>query len=449
MGRFKATWAFAFLVILMVVYVVWDFTEFKKLGDIQEGEVMLTEFGPESVTKLEVLNKNKISIELKGEDCLILEPVNDHCDLQAVETFIGNLSPLKGQKVLDSKELESKREEFGLNPTEGTQVTWTLNGGKSQSILIGSKNTFDGSYYVLMNDVYVVDRKVAQLTNKGLEQFRSRTLWRGPSEIQKITSISQNQNNQFELERKDSKWVLKNPSADHEVSEKRIEEWIEQVRKIKGVKVHDDVKSKTSSKVATFKFNDSYQIDFFNENDVFFGSEDASSRRVEIPKERLKKILVPKSYFYDVYKPFTFPLEKVSEVEFKEPSRNLKFIKSDQEWAPRPAIKDFDEGQLTLFFQKLLQLEVANFDGLHESMKFKPKGSLLLKDSQGNTVFEMIWGQSFKSPDGPFVLDSLTLVKLSTQKGVVTVLDTQLVDLLQTSFTKKDQTESEKHDHVH
>src|SRR5690606_18369523 len=117
--------------------------------------------------------------------------------------------------------------------------------------------------------------------------------------------------NKFTLELSDSKWNLEQGDPSRDFSEQRFQDWFTEFKKIKGTKVWDEKKDLKAQTPLVFRFNEDYLVEFFKGKDVFFIKDSAHPRIIEIPAERLKRVLVPKSYFYDHEKPFRFPLEQV------------------------------------------------------------------------------------------------------------------------------------------
>lgn len=451
MKNFKTTWIFGALVIALAAYVFWDFTEQKRGVELGEGEVLINEFAPSEIQKLEISkNKGAVTIELEGGQCHITSPVKDLCDTVSVQSVLNTLTPLAGRKVMATTELDSKKSEFGLDDDEMTKISWTLKNGQSSSLKIGSKNTFDGSYYVLKENLYVAERAVGQLTNKGLDQLRNKKLWRGPEEV---TSFS---TGDFTLTLRDGQWTMQPSPESFEIDDERVTAWIQDVKRLEGTKVLDQKPDSISSTpVMEAKFNgQNYSLQILEGKGALYGTESETSRYVEIPRERLTKIIVPANYFYDGKAPFQFDLERVSQLSVSKGKEKLEFKKEEREWVYKGEKKGFDEDKLPLFFQDLKGLEAQTFAAAGNS--FSAKGKITMMDSKEQVVYELTIGDDYRPKEGPFKGESLKLAKVKGYGQIFAAPKANLDKVLNFNFFEnaaeppaKESSEGAHHGHNH
>jgi|GEM_PF-3388168 hypothetical protein len=425
MKRFKTTWIFAVIVIAFCAYVFWDFTEQKKKDTLDPGEVRLTEFSIGDVKSLTLTKENTpIQIDRSDKVCRITAPLQDLCDVVSVEGVLTAISPMSGRQVVKAAELKPE-EDYGLSDPKATEISWELkNGGKSQ-IKIGTKNSFDGGFYVLKDGVvYVVDRSVGQASNKGLEQLRSKTLL--PLTLEDVVKIS---SDSFHFEKQGEGWAFAKKQT-YPVAAEKVEDWWEDFKRLKATKVTDE-KPKLSTKPAehfSLTAKDGvHSVDFYRQGkDLYVATESSQKKYFEIPESRLKNLLVGASHFYDGKAPFQFPLERVSRAELTVAGKTTVFLKKEKKWESKDPL---NEEALTSFFHKLSQLEAKSFDGPAKA-RFSAKDQLRLLDSSKKLVFGLQWGDKFGK-------ENLQAVRVTGKPEIFGVSESQLKELLAVDFFSK------------
>lgn len=442
MKAFKSTWIFGLLVVALGVYVIWDFTELKRADDLSEGEVRLTGgFAPEKVKVLEIeKGGNKLRAEITSDRCDLVVPVKDLCDEGAVYSLLSNLSSLRAQEVKEVGDSSN----YGFDDAAATKISWTLDDGTQKSVVIGSQNTFDGGFYISSESkVYVSDKMTGQLTNKNFSILRDHKVWRGPEELKSLSV--RGPESKFSLKQDQDSWVFEDKKEDLKPS--LVKEWISSLKNLKATEVLDQFK--TSDRPDwTFEINGGeYDIQFFSSREQFYVRESGSERVLIVPGQRLKKLLVGKSYFYDPNKPFKFSLERVSWVDVLKGKESFKFVKEGQEWK-MPSGK-VTEAQLTQFFQRLLSFKARSFEGLQNHLNFKPHGHVSLKSSSEETLLQFEWGQEYKEIKGPFAGESLIVIKVSGIQNKLGVSKSDLEQLLSPFFPAKHIEEEGSHGHHH
>ncbi len=445
MTKFKSTWAFAIFVIALGAYVFWDFTEQKMQDDLAQDEVYLNEFSTADIKKLTVQKEdNTIELEWVDQDCQILSPIQDRCDTTSVDSLLNALSPLRGRKVMSGSEAQEKQSQFGL--ANSTKIQWTLKNGSQSSLEIGSVNSFDGGYYVLKADLFVVDRAAGQMTNKGLSELRSKVLWRGPEDLIEVSIQMRESKSSFQLSKVDDEWKVVPESQEFGSDSERIKNWIEGFRNLKGSDVFGEKPAEIKSQpIYTVQAGDQ-TYDFYAVKEQYFGNRNGSASWIAIPKERLTRVLVPRTYFFDGKKPFQFQLERVSKVEIRNGKTQHDFKKKDQNWVSEEG--ELKEEKLQSFFQDLKNLEIKTYDVSH-SKGFANSKRISLLDSNGQPVFEIQWGDAFKGLGGPFEGDSLLPVRIKNYSGILSVLEPQFKDIVEMDFFNAEKDEVHNDDHVH
>lgn len=442
MKAFKTTWIFGLLVVALGVYVIWDFTELKRVDDLSEGEVRLTgSFAPEKVKVLKIeKGESKLRAEIDSDRCELVVPVKDLCDEGAVYSLLSNLSSLRAQEV----KRVSDSSNYGFADEAATKISWTLNDGTQKNIVIGSQNTFDGGFYIsLDNKVYVSDQMAGQLTNKNFAILRDHKVWRGPEELKSFSV--KGPESKFSLKKDEDSWVFEDKKGDLKSS--LVKEWISSLKNLKATEVLDQFKA-SGRPDWTFEINGGeYAIQFFSSREQFYVRESGSKRTLVVPGQRLKKLLVGGSYFYDPNKPFKFSLERVSWVDVIKGKESFKFVKEGQEWE-MPSEK-VTEAQLTQFFQRLLNFKARSFEGLQDHLRFERKGLVFLKSSDGETLLQFEWGQEYKEIKGPYAGESLVVVKVSGVQNRLGVSKLDLEQLLSSFFPVERKEEEGAHGHHH
>jgi len=390
MKSFRSTWILGLVVVGLVAYVIWDFTEQKKADPLDPGQVRLTDF---SLDQLKQLKVGDVELSFDGESCRILRPVEESCDNEIISSFVTLLGTLRAREVLKGADLnQERRKEFGLEEDQSLRISWELKSGEKSLISVGTKNSFDGGYFFEKGDVFLLDREVAQLTNKKLNEFRNKVPWSGPDEIQSVEVVARQSGRSFSMKKEESGWVWGSEQP-FPLSDSKVNDWLDSVKKMKATNVFDEKPPEVgSSPNWKFVFNglkDS-SAELFESGDLIFVREANSSKFYQFPKQRLSSVLKEREDFFDPKAPFEFPLEKVTLVELKLGGKDLRFLKENGKWSSAQKKEQFQEDQLVNFFEALKKVEAQKFyQKAPSGLKFDQKVSL--KDSSGKLLLELNW----------------------------------------------------------
>lgn len=445
MKRFKSTWLFGILVLILAAYVFWDFTEQKKSSaSLEKGEVQITDFSTGNIKQIEILKGSEsVLLHFDGSECQIEKPQKEKCDELVVQPFLDQLSSIKGRQVLNKEELSNRKEEFGLAHPLVT-IKWKLSEGDEGELSLGEKNSYDGSFYLQRKDLYIVNSSYGQLTNKTFSDLRSHVIWQGPDSIQnlKIKGLKDG-SLELSLNQKGS-WDLTPSPAPYIVDKSKVEEWVQFIKSMRSNEILDEDPGLTP--LVQYHFNDSsYIFEILKEkSNAFFIKEKSAQKFFKLSPEQYQKLNPSIEDFFDGRAPFQFPLEKVTDLFIQNEGYKIHFRKSGSSWqnvGPKENQSEKDslkEQDLSTLFQRILALEAQGFQS--SKAKFS-RHQILLKDSSDHVLFQMSWGGDKKSEQ--------QLVQIQGFAQAFQVSTHQLNEILKLFDPSVVNKESFEHDHHH
>ncbi|HAG90599.1 MAG TPA: hypothetical protein DCL41_01935 [Bdellovibrionales bacterium] len=429
MKSFKGTAFFFLFVVVMGLYVFWDFTEQKSKEPMAPGEQRLTDFNLSLIQKLKV---NQLELSFDKGKCELIQPLKTKCDSTVVAQYVDTLGGLKGKKILEAKDLnEEKKSEFGLGEKALSQISWELNDGSKNSIKIGSENSYDGGFYVEMGDLYLVDRRAGGLTNKSLTEFRNKAPLEGVSEIKELFFKDFREHKDFSIVKEDGVWKW-GKEEDFPLSSKAAENWVKALLIMKSTGVVDGQKMGAGDFQMDLKTDvGEIHLSFQGEGEAVRVQRDHGDPIFEFPQVRMDSVLLDQYQLFDRKAPFEFSLEKVVSVKLQRGSEKLEFKKEGTEWTSSQLGEKFKESDLVDLFQKIQSLEVEHYIPRNLKNKIK-KNHLEFFDGSGKSIYSIWWD----TDQAPYVESQLASARTEKQNWSYGIKKENLIALDQLKFKK-------------
>lgn len=449
MRKFAPTWILTVVVALVAGYTFYEYKHAE--GDLEEalGERPAFTLKRENIDDLTFKSKDEtIVLHKDGDDWKMKLPVQDLADESAIEGFLFSLTTQKLKTFLPDDEAKAvKWSDYGLEPP-GTTVELGAKGAREE-LQVGTKNAFDGSYYVRQKDeVLLGDRGLARLVERTASSFRSRHLWREDDgvELESVTVSADSGKEKFSFTKtpaagdkdaaaKSPVWTM-TPKPDYGVDSGKVAAWIE---KVEDLLPNDFIKEGITSadKKNDLLVKPSYvvAIDFKKKDgkaghwELTLGQDKAgdvylyTDQRPTIYKTSttsLDAIRVPKAYFRDSHEPFAFPIEPAREIRVRTDKTNHSFKKTDSGWAlaGEDGKSQLNQEKLVQLLQNIRNLEAVEF-GPVGSKGFKTQPQVEVRGDNDKVLFRLAWGDGYKSKTPWNKGANLRFVKTNLNPGVM------------------------------
>ena len=449
MRPFQPTIIATVVVAALAAFSIYDY---KKNGEISNDtkageQKTLFKLVKEDVQKI-VLTRPAEGVELVrvGQEWRVTKPLEDLAETGAIESFLYLALAQKGKVFRGPDDGTPNWAEFGLDPGLGSIELQ----GRDEAIkvLVSSKNAFDGSYYLRLNDeVLLGDRGMAQIADRQANSFRSRRLWRKddvPIQSVEVELDYLGVKKKMKLTVEASQWKL-TPAVAFPLDHERIDHWVKRMQNlIPSEIVKDEITEETKKEFLLSKPSMIVKLNFGDQGGESWTLTVGQDRAEEVfvytdvrptiyksGTAALRQIRAGPEFFRDGRAPFKFEMEKVTQVEVSQPQFNHLFKKDVNDWAFAGDDKTVkvDPEKLKGFFQNLGTLEAHEFV-TGRPAGFKPTHRAVLKDAQGKVVYEVSWGGAHKSslPQNQGI--PLQLVKASLSDSLVAVPAEKLAALL-------------------
>lgn len=166
-----------------------------------------------AVDKIELNSpKGKVTLEKKGSEWFLTDPVNYRADQASVASVINQSKHLIVKEIVSSN--PGKQSIFQVDST-GTAVTIYQNGRQHAQFVVGKPGQNYSETYVRKersNDVVVVQGALTYSFNKAAKDWRDKTVSNVPKETIKEIAY-QYSGEKFSLVMKDSVWMIGNDKA--------------------------------------------------------------------------------------------------------------------------------------------------------------------------------------------------------------------------------------------
>lgn len=449
MKNFKSTWIMFGAVALLAAYTFYEFKHSEEDGDTAHSEKRLFWLLRDDLQEFELTSKGATSVVRKsGDTWMLVKPVEDLAEASAVEGFIFSLLSQKGKQFQSADDIKNgKASDYGLDPVVSKI---TLKGkGKTETLEISSKNTFDGQYYVRSNgdkELLIGDRALAQLVEREPSSFRSRKIFRESEDVKQIEiTIDGEFKDHYALKREGEKWLM-TPDPGFPIDSVKTNVWMQ---KIQGMMPSAIVaETLTDSDRENFLLKKPSMIVRMDGWELNVGQDKAedvfvtTNKRSTVYKTSVTQIdpvRVPKIYFRDGHLPFKFDVELVREIEIHADTVQLTAVKKDNEWILKTPEKDreLDQDRLINLIQTIHSFEAQEFLTSEAGKGFPSTAQIVLKDTAGKPLYSLAWGGEYK-PKFEFNKGyTFRFVRTSNSKEIVGLPKEKLDRLVESGIIKK------------
>lgn len=457
--KFSATWVLAILVGALAAYTFYEYRQAAEDGGMAENERRAFDFKPEQVRELKITRGATVERFLKdGANWRMKEPVEDLAETSSVDGFLWGLV---GQRLATFRDEESRGiswSEFGLEQP-AMRLDVTTQDGRTQSLAIGTKNAFDGSFYVRQGDeLFLTDPGLAHIKDRPAGALRSRRLWRGvevPVESAEVV-FSGRGGLSYKITKQDGKWVIE-PKPPFSVSDEKVESWIDALRIFSPADIVSE--DAANAPPAIFKVTLNFKRDGKPAAwTLSMNSESASGTVLVHSTSRptlyragdsaVARLRVTPEYFRDGRAPFAIPVEQVRSVEIRAGELRRTFVRDDGVWSLAPVSKargespdvgdwELDGDRLVTLMQTVSGLDAAEFLPRAPASSGIGEPQFVARDKDGETLFELAWGREYKAREAFNRSSALIYTKTNLEKEVMGVVKERLDKLIDPTIIKR------------
>jgi hypothetical protein len=238
--NFRGTLVFTLLVIAVSVFTY--FQVFKKGNEEKEQkekDSQLYKMKIEDVARIEMVRGlEQVQMEKKGEVWLMTKPLADKADASAVKNFLETLLRERTSGDIEQSETSDPKI-FGLDQPSFKIKLVTAGQPNGEEVIFGSVKAYDGSEYIQFagqKKVFLASSYLGAMLNKKADDFRNKNLY--TSAITDVDHIKILGLEIVELKREKDTWSMIQPkSFDLPVSREAVQNFLDQVRNIKGTDI--------------------------------------------------------------------------------------------------------------------------------------------------------------------------------------------------------------------
>ncbi|MCB0355584.1 MAG: DUF4340 domain-containing protein, partial [Bdellovibrionales bacterium] len=247
MKSFNTTFIFALLVALLGGVAYWDLQRSKEQEQSQlELTKALPHWQQDQVSEIKIVNhdNNEIHLLKKDSSWQVLKPIEDEGDNSSIDGMISSLISDKLKKLNLSEPPDLMK--YGLD--ESKNYIEISSGESKKKILISSKKTFDGQYYLKYasdNNVYLASSTWNQWLNRKVNELRNKKLFTDQERVRKLTVI--NGKNKMTFEKQDLTWVVNGDKA-FKADQNKVSTLVSSVQNFRASDVVAEEKSKDQLK---------------------------------------------------------------------------------------------------------------------------------------------------------------------------------------------------------
>lgn len=449
MKGFRGTWIMMGVVALLVAVTLYEYKTAEDDEREAKGERRLFYLLRDDLEEIELTSKGHTTVVRKeGKDWKLVKPVEDLAEPSAVEGFVFSLLQQKGKEFQTDKQAkETKFAEFGLDPVVSTIKV--RGKGKTETLDVSSKNTFDGQFYVRSNGetrVLVGDRALAQILEREPASFRSRRIYREEGEVKVIEAqIDAGVKDSYTLKRDKEQWVM-TPDPGFPVDTVKANQWMQKVQGLMPTEVvsetlGEDEKAKFLLKKPSLHVKmDAWEVTLgqdLSEDVYLFTNKRSTVYKAQAAAADL--IRVPKEYFRNGTIPFKFELEMVREIDVNFDKLKATFVKKESTWVLKTERKgeQLNADKLVNLIQSVQTLEAQEFLGAHKGGGFPAAPQIVMKDGAGKVIYSLAWGGEYKPKYAYNKGYTFRYVKTSASQEIIGLPKEKLDRLVDSGLIKK------------
>lgn len=208
MRQFKSTLIFAFIVLLLGLASYWEFNKSEEDNlKKEEQSKALPLWDKDQVTEFKIVNEGKeLHLVKKDSHWQITAPVQDEADSSSVNSMLSSMITDKLTKLEVEGNLDATQ--YGLNEAQRF-FEFLSSSDKKKRIILSSKKTYDGKYYLKYGDsdeVYLASSTWDQWLRRSVNELRNKKIFKDEEKIKKLV-ITQGKK-ALRIENVDSQWLL-------------------------------------------------------------------------------------------------------------------------------------------------------------------------------------------------------------------------------------------------
>ncbi len=439
--KFKSTWIFAALALALGAYIY--LVEIKKAQNdeaTKEANERIINAESDKVKAVELVNpKGKIKLEKDDKGAWqITEPVHDLADDYGVSSLLTSATTEKYDEVVAEGDADLKP--FELDKPK-MSMALTLKDGSVKKVSFGSEGAIRGKIYLQRDaekKVLYGNSALKNQVDKSLKDLRDKKIFRKTSsDISQISLKYHKKDGDFKivLDKKKSEWFM--AGSDSEKSDSETVQGL--LTAIENLRANDfaSEKSDDASEMKQFGLSDpeiiiqlagegaksleTLKFSPKKDNNVYV-SIGSTKTVYQIFASSSEQFVHKADDFRDKRSAFLFNKDDIGEIILKTGLVDVDLLKKGENWdlaQPNPQ-KQVSQIQVTTFIDKLTTLKVSEFlDGEKPQGLNPPKGSVILMDKSGKSLFTMRWGEGTKSKKSYFVQPNKSKDVYGVEKSLV------------------------------
>lgn len=459
MKHFKGTFLLLLVVIAFGAYIY--FVEFKQAEEekkVKEMAEKLFPFDTKGVTAIKIKNSfGDFELEKKGDDWHLTFPLADSADQTSLTTLVNNMGTAKFDSVV--VEGEANLAEFGLNDPK-TSIT-LISPDKTTKILVGDNAALSGKMYVKRDGedkVLFSNSSFKTFIDKSLKDLRDKRVFRkGRNHIAGV-ELRRRGKPEVKLGLIDGKWNImgdKNEIADQEAVNKFLGA-LDNLKATRFASEGGKASGKNRSKFGlnwprtTLVFFDkaNKEIDtvvISKKKGKYYSHVEGNAPIYEVAETNILGFEKGLNDFRDKTAPFKLNKDNIKEISMKTGVVEVDLVKNGNQWDLKLPKDDkiVSQIQVNNLLDKVSQLKVAEFLGSEKPKGLsRPKGALMLKDSDGKVVMDIVWGAKTKSKKSYYTKTNTFDAPFGVATSELDTLPGQT--LLETKEAKSDSSPKEK-----
>ena len=395
-----------FFSLLVLALGAWAFYEYRKSRTEEEREIQESVFFQKKLEELKSfrIQTEDTDLELveEGKNWLVKSPIEDLADFSEVSRWFDEIQNQKVQKIEIDGEIPW--EEYYLDQSPSVEIHFKS--GESLSFRVSRKSSFDGKHFIrkggelFLGELYFA----SEVNNKDWTSFRNKKIWPSAGHAREIQYKGKDR---FTLQWKDYEWSLDEKSKPLPLNSDRLDGFWTDASSLKASEIKEKVSASVLKKYGLHRPQVEMVLKYVSEDrnstvkispvkeDKAFVVVSHRDFVFEFSKEDIEKLILSFQEIRDHNFPFKYKMDSAFQIERQNSEEKISLKKEKELWTSLDQGKgDVDSGELSEFLDQIQSLEGTKY---RKGEAEKPKRYLHIKDSEGNTFFELKEAYSSKS----------------------------------------------------
>jgi hypothetical protein len=410
---FRGTFIFTVLVIAFGIFTY--FQVFKKGNEEKEQkekESQLYKVKIEDVSRIEMVRgSEQIQIDKKGDDWVLTKPLADKADASVVKNFLETLLREKTSAEVEQSETTDPKI-FGLDQPSFKIKLMTATNATGEEVIFGSVKAYDSSEYVQFagqKKVFLASSYLGAMLNKKTDDFRNKNLY--GTVVADVDQIKILGIEKIELKREKDTWSMIEPkSFDMPVSREAVQNFLEQVRAMKGTDIVSNTKdlapyrlNKTPHVLQLHRTQEpqNFEMKISEPKDakdqIYFATSSDISGILKIAPTSVDIINKRAFDFTNKNFPFAFKTADAATVKIKTKDIQLELKKDGVVWKNiDPASRlEINSTSVENILGKLSHLDADSMT--HSKSQNKLIDEIEIKNAKSEVLLKMAWSESLEN----------------------------------------------------